>query len=361
MKVRPVTPEDIPAIVRLTSMNGFAKRSEAGWNWVLFQNPEQAHSPAGYVVESNGEVAAFLGGAGHRLHGTGTDGFVVAAHTFVSDLSSPGHGPRLIRHGFKHTEFDATYTLHNNAYSAIFYKRFGLAAIWKASGRQYLKKRLRWGSIFLSAALRRLAKIGAFEKLLAKREWLATKSKSGGAPLANRVRQLDPFNIDDAAAIDAFDQQLAKSGKIIGTRAAKIWQYRLRDPDRKVPTSLFALEDDDGIAAMLATSITKDDKLSVVTLDIEDLVFRPGSEHHLETILTQATKCARHARAARIMLRVLPLNLDIATADSLGFRARPRDYDSCHFGGDPSWNPLEWELSPFDGDFWFSLRRPPAK
>ena len=135
MKIRPVTPADIPDIARLTVERGFPPRSETGWQWVLFNNPEQAHSPSGYVIESDGQVVAFLGGMGHRLHGTGTAGFVVAAHTFVSDFSSPGHGPRLIRHGFKHTEFDATYTLHNNALSAIIYKRFGLAAIWQAASK----------------------------------------------------------------------------------------------------------------------------------------------------------------------------------------------------------------------------------
>ena len=361
MKVRPVEPKDIPAIIRLTSMNGFASRSHAGWHWVLFENPEQADSPSGYVVETDGKVAAFLGGAGHRLHGTGTDGFVVAAHTFVSDLSSPGHGPRLIRHGFKHTRFDATYTLHNNAYSSIFYKRFGLAAIWKASGRQYLKKRLRWGSVLASAALRRLARNAHVQKALLRREWFVTRPKGGSIPLAQSVRQLDPFEAKDASAIDALDSQLEKSGKIVGARTAEVWRYRLKDPDRVVPTHLFSIDDDQGIAAMLATSISKDDKLSVVTLDIEDLVFRPGSEHHLATLLAQAKKCARHAKAARIMLRVLPPNLDIATADSLGFKARPRAYDSCHFGGDTSWDPLSWEVSPFDGDFWFALRRPPAR
>lgn len=361
MRIRPVTREDIPDIVRLSARCGFAERTEEGLEWVLFNNPEQAHSPGGYVVESEGKVVAFLGGSGHYLHGTNTDGFVVAAHTFVSDFSSPGHGPRLIRHGMKHTGFDATYTLHNNAYSALFFKRFGLAAIWKASGRQYLKKRLRWLSIFASAALRRLAKIKTFHSLLSKREWLTTRPKQGPVPCLQAVRQLDPFLDEDAAAIDVFDQALANSGKIIGSRASKIWRYRLQDPDRAIPTRVFAIEDDNGIAALLATSITKDDELSVVTLDIEDLVFRPGSEHHLETLLLQAVKCAHHARAARIMLRVLPPNLDLATADSLGFKARPRAYDSCHFGGEAEWDPLSWEVTPFDGDFWFALRRPPAR
>ena len=361
MKIRPVTPADIPDIARLTVARGFPPRSEAGWQWVLFNNPEQAHSPAGYVIESNDQVVAFLGGMGHHLHGTGTSGFVVAAHTFVSDLSSPGHGPRLIRHGFKHTDFDATYTLHNNALSAIIYKRFGLSAVWQAGGRQYLKKRRHWASIFFSAVLRRLAKLSVIDTALSKREWLSKRPKKGLTPLTDQVHRIDPFNSEDAQAIDTFNQALAASDKIIGSRAARIWQYRLGDPDRSVPTELFAMFDDKGIAAMLATSVSKDDHLSVVTLDIEDLVFRPGCEKHLEALLRQSTKCARHARAARIMWRVLPPNLDMATADYLGFKARPRRYDSCHFGGGPDWNPLEWELSPFDGDFWFALRRPPAR
>lgn len=361
MNIRPVTPADIPDIARLTVERGFPPRSEAGWEWVLFHNPEQAHSPSGYVIEVDGRVVAFLGGMGHRLHGTGTDGFVVAAHTFVSDLSSPGHGPRLIRHGFKNTVFDATYTLHNNALSAIIYKRFGLAAVWQASGRQYLKKRLHWSCIFMSVVLRRCSRVKKIGNALNNREWLSKRSRKGPTPLIKAVRQLDPFDEKDAEAIDAFDQTLAESGRLIGARSAHIWQYRLSDPDRSVPTHLYGVFDDKGIAAMMATSVSKDDPLSVVTLDIEDLVFREGCEKHLETLLRQSKKCARHARAARIMWRVLPPNLDLATADYLGFKARPRRYDSCHFGGAPDWNPLDWELSPYDGDFWFALRRPPTK
>ena len=361
MNIRPVTRADIPGLARLTVERGFPERSEAGWDWVLFHNPEQAHSPAGYVVEKDGEIAAFIGGSGHRLHGTGTSGFVVIAHTFVADPSRAGYAPRLIRHGVQNGDFDASYTLHNNALSAPIYKRFGSEAVWQASGRQYLKKRRHWISILLSAGLRRLARIKTVKTALTKREWFSKRPRKGPSPLAANVQQLDPFSRDDAEAIDALDRALAASGKIIGSRAAHIWRYRLSDPDRAIPTELFAIYDEEGIAALLATSISKDDELSVMTLDIEDLVFRPGCEQHLETLLHQAKKCARHARAARIMWRVLPPNLDMATAEYLGFKLRPRSYDSCHFRGLADWNPLNWELSPFDGDFWFALRRPPTR
>ena len=361
MIIRTVTQGDVPEIIRLSKLCGFAERSEDGLRWVLFNNPVQGNHPPGLVAVRNGEVLAFMGSSVHRLHGTQSDRIVVCGHTFVSHPASPGAGIRIIKHGLTVTPAEATYTLHNNALSALIYKRVGLTAAWQASGRQYVKKRLEWSIVFLSATLRRIAKIELANRLLLSREWFNKRPKSGEAPLVKNVRRFDPFKNEDAKALDAFDEHLAASGKIIGSRAARIWQYRLKDPDRKTPTELYAIFDDKGLAALLATSISKDNELSVVTLDIEDLVFRPGCESLLEPMLRQSVKCARHARAARIMWRVLPPNLDMATADYLGFKARPRSYDSCHFGGDTAWSPLSWEVSPFDGDFWFALRRPPGQ
>jgi len=137
-------------------------------------------------------------------------------------------------------------------------------------------------------------------------EWFLQKPNLGAQDAVDGVRLIVPSIASDAAVLDAFQERLASSGKIYGARGSELWSYRLSDPDRAVAPLLHGVFDAEGLSGLLVTSVSKDVEFGVPTLEIEDLVWVEGKQSALTPLLAQAETHAAHAKAARILWRVLP-------------------------------------------------------
>lgn len=358
----PVEPAHLQGIADLTRICGFPERSAAGWGWALFENPEQGEEPAGYVDVRDGEVCAFLGTHRRVLRRKGEVVSMLAGHTMISNLRSPGIGLKMLRHGMRHYKTDVISTLNNNALAVPLYPRIGMTP-WLGEKAQYIAEcPIDWVSLGISSLLRQALKHESREAFDRHREYFSRRNRPLIIPeRLNRFVRLDPETADHAAMIDAFNEAMQSGDQFQSDRSSVIWRYRLRDPDFPVSTLLYGSFANDRLDAVLALSVSKDNKLSPATLEIEDIAILPDAETLLGDMLHGAEIFARKAGLARVRLHYMRGVTEPGLFHHKGWVLRHKNYACCHAISSSEAFLENWAVGPMDGDFFFALRRMPVQ
>ena len=353
--ITPFQPEHLEGFIELNRICGFPERSEAGWRWVFFDNPDQGNEPPGYVLFRKGEMAGVVG-IHRRVYRRRDARFNMAAgHTLISHLKSPGTGMKLVSHVIRTHGCDATSTLNNNALSAPIHPRIGMMPWRGERGREYLEYPLDWSRLIASRGLNGLTGRG-FHVPKFGRERLSSRLKNfEGQGGVGTLERIDPFNSVSADQLDVFNEELQSGEAFSMNRSADVWRYRLSDPDYENCAALFARKSGGRITGLLSLSLSKEDVFSTGTLEIEDLAALPGDEGFRNEALSAAVEIGRECRAARARWRILPDNLDASALK--GWVVRRRDYDTCQ-AKVPDHILSHLPIGPADGDFFFALRRP---
>lgn len=354
---RPVVPGHLHGLVDLNELCGFPRRSVAGWDWVLFQNPEQEDHPSGFVFEKNGQVIAFAGTLLKRLHRGDETRRLIVGHTLLTDLTSPGNGFKIAAHALKSCRADIVATLNNNALSAALYPRIGMMPFLGEEGQCFAEYVLRPITLAVGLGLRRLhrsADRAAYDRL--SEHFCLTGLSLESLKTIEDFELIDAGNEADAAALDEFNLAMKDGEYFEPDRGARVTAYRLADPDAPRSMKLFALRSAGMISALMALSIAKDSKLSPPVLEIEDLVVRPGNDALRTGCLNAAVEAGRRIGASKVRLRYVK-GLAGLVGPLRGWALRKHAYSPIHAVGRESGLMDEWAVGPASGDFFFALRR----
>jgi hypothetical protein len=357
----PVERTHLQGIAELNRLCGFPERSAEGWGWALFDNPEQGEEPAGYVYVRNGEVCAFLGTQRRVLRRRGGSVTMLAGHTMITNLKAPGIGLKMMKHVIRHHGTDAISTLNNNALAAPLYPRVGMSA-WLGGNAKYIAEcQIDWFALGLSSVLRRALKNQSREAFDRSREYFCRRNRKLCVPdTLNGLIRIDPENPVHAEQINDFNTAMQSGDQFQSDRSAEVWRYRLRDPDFKASGQLYGSFGQGRLEAMLALSVSKDNKYSPATLEVEDIAILPGADKKFSELLKASESFARTAGLARVRLHYTRGVTEPHLFRQKGWVLRHKAYDCCHAVSKVEDFLESWAVGPMGGDFFFALRRIPA-
>lgn len=368
ISIRWLRPTDLPQVVQLVREGGFPPRSEAGWHWALFGNPQQGDQAPGLVAERDGRVVSMIGLQVRRFMVKGQPRELLSGHTFLSAADGRGAGFSLARAVLALEGYDAIYSLNNNAAAGKFHKRMGLSA-WLGSAARI---RMEWPvhSVTMAAglALSRLSRLERSYEILSRREWFA-----GGAsrldryhPSGNGVVQLDPETAADARLIDEFGTVITRLHTAAPVRSANLYAYQAGDPDAPGRTVLFGLQGRDGLDGLAQVMLTKPNAFEPAELVLTDLEVRPGRDgvRIVPALIREVKALARQKRLSRVRLPYAH-RFDPVCFHGTGLRfPREAGHDPAHaIFADPAGQlATDWVPTGFEGDYFFALRtaHPPA-
>lgn len=357
--IRPVRPDDIPAITRIVRDCGFPERSEAGWHWVLFENPDQDGIPSGWVCERDGVVVGLIGNFASRYRIGERTLRAAIGHTLVTDLSAGRQaGITLARHGLRQTGVDVYSTLNNNGLSARILPRIGAAPWLGEAGRVWLE----WPTAPLRIALTRLQK--ALHRLPPDRERFSRVFELGldtADRPAPRVT-VEPLDKVDDVDLARLSGRLAETGQAVRVFDRERLDYRRRDPDRAGGFD-YLLARIDGVPALLAgTLLTKPSADGLEHVEIVDWLGVDDEDGIAAQIavLRHILSCARRAGVAKVRLH-FPRAVPEAVTKAGGWcLTRQLDYDPCHVQFRDDAMRQAWTPRPGDADYFFAYRTPPG-
>ena len=363
--IRTVRPDDVGAIANLVKDAGFPNRSEAGWHWAIFENPEQGDLPPGLVAERNGRLASFIGLQARRFMADRETLTVISGHTFMSGPDGRGAGFALARRALQSHGGAAIYTLNNNAVAGDFHKRIGLEAWLGRDGRSSLEWPIHSMTLLDGRALTRAARSEPAYDWLSKREIFrhVPGTLSPYLPGDGEVMSIDPSRPADARLIEDFGAATTYGRGAMPVRSAETYAYQMSDPDARGRIALLALGGVLGLDGLMQVAITKPNAFQPAELQIIDLVMRPGVDPAIGVpkLVRAAHEIARKARLSRLILPYAA-RFEPVCFDGTGLRyERHADYDCAHALFTPEAQSLQqaWSPTGFEGDLFFALRVTP--
>jgi hypothetical protein len=365
-KIRPVRPDDIPAIVELVASVDFPSRSEAGWHWILFENPEQEDVPAGLVAERGGRLEAIVGLQARNFIVEGQSVKVGSGHTFISSRSGRGLGFHVARHALSQPGLAAIYTLNNNAIAGRFHKKIGLSAWLAHEGRAKLYWPVRPLTMMAGAVFSKLSRSDYLYDWLVRREWfdkVPTRPLDQFSAFEGGVRKLDP-GAQDADIIDRFGQAICAVAGAAPLRRASTYAYQMADPDAPGRSLCLGIESDGELQALMQLVLAKPNTFEPAELLLADLAFHPDGDSAalLEPLIKTARSLARSSGAARLHLPFAARVPGDALSRTGPRLVRHQTYDSAHAWFAPGHHAMaaHWSPTGYAGDFFFALRSAPS-
>ena len=366
-EIRPIQPEDIPGLMGLVARVDFPYRSHTGWHWALFENPQQAGFPAGFVAVRDKKVVGVVGFQVRDFIHQGTPVHCATGHTFITGPEGRGCGGPLALTAINHPGMAAVYSINNNARSAGLYKKIGMRAWLGAGGRRRMEWPVRPAAMWTGIGFSRLARHhDKLYDLLSARE----RFRSRAATLADIAADvlpaeevLGPGNPADAELIDQFGKAVCDARTTAPVRTPAFYAYQASDPDAPGRTLLLAARGGGKLAGLMQVILTKPNAFEPAELEITDLEVHPAAARAetLADLVGKACKLAKTAGAARLRL----LYAGRFSSDDLkktGFRlARQYGHDPAHASFAPGMEGFAgtWQPTGFEGDFHFALRVAP--
>lgn len=348
--LRDVRPADWKSLNDLHRWAWFPERSQDGWNWVH----RFGQGRPGWVLEDDEGVCGYLGNI--RQNYTLLDARLVGATGYsLIVLPRARGGSRLLLDAFRsQSGVFSTTILNSNALAAPIYSRGGFTAF--PAG--WANAKIIWPLAPLTIVSERIAR-SLYRKRRPSRELFCGLTNSPPASRAAQARALDPWR--DAAALDLFWAELSSAGSLIADRSARALQDRFSDPDRQEPPLLFGWKEDDCLSAIAFGQLGKMTECEAPILDIIDVAWlEPHGSAAATALLIQLKDHGRRAGASRMRLSLVN-NDTMAVARKVPGAILRRRHTQGHLrlvadeGLVPLWNP-----TPYDGDYSFCLRPPPA-
>lgn len=348
--LREVLPADWKSLNDLHRWAWFPERSEAGWKWV--HGFGQGYP--GWVLEDDEGVCGYLGNV--RQDYALLDARLAGAtgYSLIVLPRAKGGARRLLEAFRNQPDIFATSIFNSNARAAPIYSREGLTAF----PPHWANAKIVWPLAPMTILSERIAR-SLYRNRRPSRELFSGARDRPPGPGVAGLSALDPWT--DASAINLFHGELRQGGSLIADRSARSLQVRFSDPDRLKPPVLYGWSDGDRLSAMAFGQLGKMSECEAPILDIVDLVWlEPHGVAAATALLRQLKSEGRRAGASRLRLSLVnDATADVALRVPGSVLRRHHTHGHARFvtnGG----GALPWAPTPYDGDFGFCLRPPPA-
>ncbi|WP_084420116.1 GNAT family N-acetyltransferase [Henriciella litoralis] len=360
--IRPLKPDDIPAIAQLIARAGFPKRSHDGLHWAFFGNPQQGDIPAGLLKEKEGKPVAMIGLQARDFKIDGQLEKAVVGHTFISSPEGRGAGFILARKALKTPGIAAIYSLNNNALAGRFHKKIGLTAWLGEAGRKRMEWPIRPITMAKGLALSGLARKEKLYDRLSKREFFKVRfDRLDHYSLSQPLTQfLAPETPHHAALINEFGRHVGDGTTVSPVRTGEVYAYQMADPDAPGRIALIGLNEGRSLSAIMQVALTKPNSFEPAELEVIDLETVPGCDpaRLIQTLIREAQSIARQAGLSRVRLPLATRFPDKVFSHTGLKLSRRFSYDPAHawFADETGEMAKNWTPTGFEGDFFFALR-----
>ena len=361
--LRPFRLDDVPAVNRLCDWAWWPQRSAEGWAWLAAGPPGARDAddpgPAGWVVERDGEVVAFLGNFVQRFQYEDQVLRGASGHTFLARPDAKGAGRLLLRALAEQQGRFAIYLFNANAVSAGHYRHYALDP-WPSATHRI---KYRWWVDLPGALSERLlwkvSQLRGFDGVRARGERFITDRLREGA-----ITRFAP-GVAETKIDERFDHLwagLAAEGRLLAIRDAASLQWRLADPDLTRRPILLGYEAGGRLTGYLLAYFAKQTEIERPSLDIVDLIATRDSERAaIPALVSTLVSNARDLGVVRVRMQTVSPGLDDILAHLPGAQ-RVVTHGHCHArfaDGIPAGAAEAWSATPYDGDYSFCLRPPP--
>lgn len=367
MTIRPMRASDLEAINRLHRSVWWPDRSTAGWAW-LRANPagRALGAPDGWVVDRDGEAAAFLGNFVQRFWRGDQPLYGATGFSIIVPPDQRGRSRDLIDAFVGQPGCFARYTLNANARSSPLYKRHRMlpwppavhaikpawildpAACLYARGLRVLVDRAPVAARLLGEQLAPLP------RLRPERRWRRAQER-----LPEGVAPLD--DLSDVSDYARFWIALRAEGRLIADRSPATLRWRLADPDLTTPPVALAYRAGGAITGYALAMLNKRTPIEPPVLEIIDLVALEMDPTAIQALTRGLRRLAQALGAAKLRLPATSADL-LAALGPLANQARDEGgWGHCHVAFDEGMAEAGWRPTPFDGDYSFCLRPLPPR
>lgn len=367
MSIRPMRSSDLEAINRLHRSVWWPERSAAGWAWLRANPANRAlGAPEGWVIDRDGEAAAFLGNFIQRFWLGEQPFYGATGFSIVVPPDQKGRSRDLIGTFVSQPGCFARYTLNANARSSPLYPRHRMlpwppdvhavkpawildpAACLYARGLRALVDRIPLAARLLGEQLAPLP------RLRPERRWRRALER-----LPQGVGPLD--DLSDASDYARFWIALRDEGRLIADRSPATLRWRLADPDLTTPPLKLAYRSGGAITGYALAMLNKRTPIEPPVLEIIDLVALEMAPEAIQALTLGLRRLAPALGAAKLRLQAMSSAL-LAALGPLADQARDEGgWGHCHVAFDEDMAEAGWRPTPFDGDYSFCLRPLPAR
>lgn len=360
MAVRPFELTDIDGVNALHTHIHWPPPSADLWQW-LASNPARGTSPMGWVIENDGRIDGFLGNFRQTYFRGSTMFGAATSHSIIVSPRAKGSLRALITPFLAQTDLFAVSILNANSIGSPIYRHFGLKPFVSPTHDVKLAWLLAPRRVVLAKALRSLA-----VRIPALYPWLGERFLPRAAPEFDPRQVAWPTNVhviadlSDASAFGTFWQQLKGDGALVADRSPAMLRWRLTVPDLAARPVVLGYYDDQGLCAYAMAQLSKFSPLEVVTLEIIDLIALGRAPATAIPTLLQALKIAgRKMQAAKLRLPVVSAKTHAGLGHKVGLAHDEGGWGHAfaHFNA-PESGFSDWQPTPFEGSYSFTLRQP---
>lgn len=361
--IRPFELADAEGVNALHDDIGWAAPTHDQWIW-LSDNPARGNAPMGWVIDNNGRIDGFIGSFRQTHYRQAARFSTATSHSVIVSPRAKGGLRDLIQPFLDQKDVFAVSILNANEVGSPIYRKLGIKPL--ASPLHDVK--LSWilaPTITLISKWLRLAatRYPALYPVLAERFTPRSITLFDGRMVRwpTGVHVLN--DLSDSSSLGSLWQALKAEGQLVVDRSPAILRWRLSIPGLSSPPLLLGYHDDQGLCAYAMAQMSKTGPLDVPALEIIDMVSLERTSAQALPVLLKAVKTAAYKMgAAKVRLPLVSPQLYKALANKTGMNHTEGGWGHAfaHFNA-PQEQFADWQPTPFEGSYGFTLRQPRLK
>ncbi len=363
MAIRPFELKDADGVNALHDDIGWAAPSHEQWVW-LSNNPARGKAPVGWVIDNDGRIDGFIGSFRQTLYRSHARFSTATSHSVIVSPRAKGGLRDLIQPFLDQKDTFAVTVLNANQIGSPIYRKLGIPPLPSPLHDVKLAWILAPTITLISkwmrlAASRYPALYDVFGERFTPRSATLFDGRMVGWPKG--VHML--HDLSDSSSLGSFWNELKADGKLVADRSPAALRWRLSIPGLSAPPLLLGYHDEKGLCAYAMVQMSKTGPLDVTALEIIDMVALERAPANALPTLLKAVKTAAYKRgAAKVRLPLVSQQLHKALASKTGMNHVEGGWGHAfaRFHA-PQENFADWQPTPFEGSYGFTLRQPRLK
>lgn len=363
MAIRPFELADAQGVNALHEDIGWAAPTHDQWVW-LSANPARGKAPMGWVIDNNGRIDGFIGSFRQTYFREHQRFSSATSHSVIVSPRAKGGLRELIEPFLDQKDVFAVTVLNANEVGSPIYRKLGITPLPSPLHDVKLSWILAPTITVISkwmrmAATRYPALYAVFGERFTPRSSTLFDGRMVRWP--SGVHFIN--DLSDSSSLANLWTALRAEGKLIADRSPATLRWRLSIPGLSSPPILLGYHDEKGLCAYAMAQMSKTGPLDVPALEILDMVALDRSATVALPTLLKAVKTAAYKMgAAKVRLPLVSPQIYKALASKTGMNRDEGGWGHAfaRFNG-PQEQFADWQPTPFEGSYSFTLRQPRLK